>query len=756
MRKYIWYLVASLYIATFVLGLVGLDKLPAGDNFPHKEGWNSWFTIAIMLLGEATWTTQVQIPWQVDAARWLAITSTFSYISLLFLQDKFSYFYRWKAQFSSGHIIIISETEMCLELGRAMLGMDKKIICITLDDMILSPDAPEYEKFVFFSGQKNLLGILEKANATKAGFIMVWANDPNKNDEVSWLIKNNLSTKVQHKKGCRLLVKSSPLVPVNMDAELDENLGKTTLQIYSILPDALNVESILKSFPPEVFADALGASQVHIAIHGFGPYGATFLLEAVRQGVFRPENQKLKISIFDKSNGEDFHALQRAFPSVGDYVELDHHIIEKNEDAFFKIETNNQNPPTLHIISPDFCLDEIQYAQLLRTITTSQKNKNAPIVLADMVGDENKIARLNTRRIYCYQPKNVGAIIEHFIDEKIEKIGKAFHNDYLQSNDISISDNPDQAWELIPNWARVSNRSAASHLETKLRAINYIQQAGNNLTTLEKEKIAPLAKMEHKRWILEKITMGYQKSQTRNDHLLLHNKLNGWDALSDNDKGNNFDQVAAIPAILRNQLNIQIKPLYIIGVTGHRALPKGEKLIALKDKINIQMFALKTKHPNHHFHILTALADGADRLVLDCALNVLKASFDIILPMPEEYYLDDFEKNSNTPYVGREDFFKWKKLARFVMEVPLRFATSKDLPMGGEPRNLQYALAGAYVAERSDQLIAIWNGKPARGTGGTGEVVEWAKANAVPENLKLAQGYFPTPKKSEPIIIWEE
>jgi hypothetical protein len=38
----------------------------------------------------------------------------------------------------------------------------------------------------------------------------------------------------------------------------------------------------------------------------------------------------------------------------------------------------------------------------------------------------------------------------------------------------------------------------------------------------------------------------------------------------------------------------------------------------------------------------------------------------------------------------------------------------------------------SFVAEHAGHLFAIWDGKPARGVGGTGQVVKWFLANHVP------------------------
>jgi hypothetical protein len=49
-----------------------------------------------------------------------------------------------------------------------------------------------------------------------------------------------------------------------------------------------------------------------------------------------------------------------------------------------------------------------------------------------------------------------------------------------------------------------------------------------------------------------------------------------------------------------------------------------------------------------------------------------------------------------------------------------------------DAREKQYAWVGAYVAEHADILFAIWDGKPARGLGGTAQVVNWFLAGRAP------------------------
>ena len=47
-------------------------------------------------------------------------------------------------------------------------------------------------------------------------------------------------------------------------------------------------------------------------------------------------------------------------------------------------------------------------------------------------------------------------------------------------------------------------------------------------------------------------------------------------------------------------------------------------------------------------------------------------------------------------------------------------------------RDKAYEQAGRYVADRSDALIALWDGEEPRGQGGTEEIVAYAQENGVP------------------------
>ncbi|HYN70295.1 MAG TPA: hypothetical protein VEX41_08800 [Candidatus Eisenbacteria bacterium] len=114
--------------------------------------------------------------------------------------------------------------------------------------------------------------------------------------------------------------------------------------------------------------------------------------------------------------------------------------------------------------------------------------------------------------------------------------------------------------------------------------------------------------------------------------------------------------------------------------------------------------------------VMSALAEGADRLIAGAVLARPDAELEAALPVARADYRRDFDDQAS-----RAEFDEL--LGRAVEVTNLPVAPSREEA---------YQQAGRYVVERSDVLIAIWDGRPARGVGGTAEVVAYARQRGVP------------------------
>jgi hypothetical protein len=138
-----------------------------------------------------------------------------------------------------------------------------------------------------------------------------------------------------------------------------------------------------------------------------------------------------------------------------------------------------------------------------------------------------------------------------------------------------------------------------------------------------------------------------------------------------------------------------------VGITGHQKVPDEAREYVRREMIN---YLLRLPPP-----IVgnSALAAGADQLfaevVLDCG-GTLHAV------LPSQDYASSFPDIR-----AAEKFFalKLKAQSTEILDYP---APSEDAFMA----------AGQRVVELSEHVIAVWDGMPARGKGGTGDVVAYA------------------------------
>ncbi len=167
----------------------------------------------------------------------------------------------------------------------------------------------------------------------------------------------------------------------------------------------------------------------------------------------------------------------------------------------------------------------------------------------------------------------------------------------------------------------------------------------------------------------------------------------------------------------------------MIGVTGHRNIDARSP--ALREAIREQCRSLRSQYPSTPFVILSGLAEGADRLVARIAMEEMDAALVAVLPMPPDDYEGDFESDAS-----KAEFRELLARAFCVRQAPTP-PDGADWKRPGEARNQQYARAGAIIADHTQILFALWDGKASRGTGGTAEVVAWFDRGFAPAEYSL-------------------
>jgi hypothetical protein len=174
-----------------------------------------------------------------------------------------------------------------------------------------------------------------------------------------------------------------------------------------------------------------------------------------------------------------------------------------------------------------------------------------------------------------------------------------------------------------------------------------------------------------------------------------------------------------------------------IGVTGHRKLDDPTAIqVMVKEAIDSEiesLFPEKSRSAIDHvrragttaisFRVLSPLSEGADRLVARVVLCYPEARLDAILPLVVEDYLEDFATEES-----RQEFRELLGHSRNPVCLRTRLLRDdrQDPRDQSELRRDSYTHVGQYIVDHCDVLIAVWDGLPARGRGGTAEIVQYA------------------------------
>lgn len=112
--------------------------------------------------------------------------------------------------------------------------------------------------------------------------------------------------------------------------------------------------------------------------------------------------------------------------------------------------------------------------------------------------------------------------------------------------------------------------------------------------------------------------------------------------------------------------------------------------------------------------MISPLAEGTDRLVAEVALDL---GFELFSPLP--FMQGDYEKDFP------ETLDAFRRLVSKAHVVELDGAR-------GTFEKPSYEAVGRYVVRNCDLLIALWDGQPAEGQGGTAEIVRFAARSDLP------------------------
>jgi hypothetical protein len=155
----------------------------------------------------------------------------------------------------------------------------------------------------------------------------------------------------------------------------------------------------------------------------------------------------------------------------------------------------------------------------------------------------------------------------------------------------------------------------------------------------------------------------------------------------------------------------------MVGMTGHQGLPTPTaELVTAALRETLRADALNLVG-------VTMLGPGADQLFARVVL-ALGGTLHVVQPTTGMQYRDGFEDEA----------------ARRGYDELYGQASHVEALEHTESIEQAHMDAGKVVVDRSSVLVAVWDGRPARGLGGTADVVAYARQRGVPVEVIWPEG----------------
>jgi hypothetical protein len=152
-----------------------------------------------------------------------------------------------------------------------------------------------------------------------------------------------------------------------------------------------------------------------------------------------------------------------------------------------------------------------------------------------------------------------------------------------------------------------------------------------------------------------------------------------------------------------------------VGITGHRGLPEESE-----DLVKRAIRSTVDRYPTSGLVAVSCIADGPDTWFAQAVLNH-GGSLEVVVPAAQ--YRESLPEWHHREYDGLIQH------AADVHETGL-----------GESDSHAHMTGSEILVGLVDELVAVWDGQPARGYGGTADVVRYAERTGVPVSVIWPQG----------------
>jgi RyR domain/TrkA-N domain len=476
---------------------------------------------------------------------------------------------------SSGHVIVCGSESLTDAALIALASRGRQVVMITPSIGAAQRDTLEGLGLTVIEADPMRPATIQSLHLPYAAALFLTGDDDVDNLSIAMLA---LSAAGKRPAALAPLVLAVRIDRENFAVELDSALDGLSrdhgVRYYRLCPDREGIRLELARFAPVLLKDNIDTPS-HVMVVGLSGNWRQAVAQIVAATQDHPDKRAVLTFVVDDNEAETVKHWHEARPELDPLLEIA--ILPRQADAVLPSDAvvapwrEAYVAPQLAVVLLDDA-GSIAAALALRRPGSVLGTDTVPI-LVHQTREDRLLARLGDARVSNRDMTRFVAVgglvraesIERVLDRKGDEIAIALHARYQDATKMLGWDSPaaSKAWDELAENLREANRAAAEHAPILFAAAGLrIVEAGPGVepVVLSSAELEFLARVEHRRWIADRVDRGWHYGSTRDDHLMRHPALVPYESLKEDDREKDRNAVRVLLSVLAGQGRVVIRP----------------------------------------------------------------------------------------------------------------------------------------------------------------------------------------------------
>ena len=524
-----WQVIASLFAAALVLGLVGFDLNSRALGEPGSFLDNLYRTLQLFIIHSGAIAQPV--PWQLEVARFLAPAvaagATLSALATLLGEQLAAA----RVRFYSNHVVVCGLGRLGSLLARTLREAGYKVVAIESDIENGAIARCREVGIVVLVGDGTDPAVLRKAGGRRAGYLFAVAGNDGRNSDIAIAAAGLAGMRSGSPLTCFVHVMDDKLADVLRQVGLARRGGGARIEYFNVAE--LGAPALLTDDPP---FDAQGKTPLgapHIVVVGLGEMGTRLIVHAARRWRSIPDvgGKKFKITAVDLAADARVALLNERFPRLAGACEVRPHSMDLDSAEFERADFLFGRRGKSDVTGVYVCVgDDAVGLRAALHLRHRLGDRAVPIVVRTTQGG-GVATLLGDGRGGTYGNLSVFGLLDLVCRPDVllagqnETLARAIHANYVASRrqeGQSAETNPSMVdWQQLPESLKESNRAQAADIFRKLALIgcDIVPMTDWDAEPLAftADEIEVLAIDEHERWFKERKAAGWRLAAAKDE-----------------------------------------------------------------------------------------------------------------------------------------------------------------------------------------------------------------------------------------------